>query len=151
MLNTVTLMGRLVADVELRSIERKKQDDLLVGSFTVAVDRDYLTKDKERETDFIRCKAFGHTADFIDDYFKKGSMICITGRIQTGKYENKDGDTVYTTDVIVDSAYFTGEKAKNNYGEDGERGYKKESKSKGKGKDKGKKRRDDYDDDDEDD
>ena len=141
MLNTVTLMGRLVADVELRSIERKKQDDLLVGSFTVAVDRDYLTKDKERETDFIRCKAFGHTADFIDDYFKKGSMICITGRIQTGKYENKDGDTVYTTDVIVDSAYFTGEKAK-----DSDKG-----KGKSKGKDKGKKRRDDYDDDDEDD
>ena len=141
MLNTVTLMGRLVADVELRSIERKKQDDLLVGSFTVAVDRDYLTKDKERETDFIRCKAFGHTADFIDDYFKKGSMICITGRIQTGKYENKDGDTVYTTDVIVDSAYFTGEKAK-----DSDKG-----KGKSKGKDKGKKRRDYDDDDDEDD
>ena len=145
MLNTVTLMGRLTADVDLRSIERKKQDDLLVGSFTVAVDRDYLTKDKERETDFIRCKVFGKTADFIDDYFKKGSMICITGRIQTGKYENKDGDTVYTSDVVVDSAYFTGEKAKNNYGEDGERGYKKESKSKGKSK-----KRRDYDDDDDD-
>ena len=145
MLNNVTLMGRLTADVDLRSIERKKQDDLLVGSFTVAVDRDYTSKDKERETDFIRCKAFGHTAQFIDDYFKKGSMICITGRIQTGKYENKNGDTVYTTDVVVDSAYFTGEKAKNNYGEDGERGYKKESKS--KGNDKGKKRRYDEDED----
>lgn len=139
MLNTVTLMGRLTADVDLRSIERKKQDDLVVGSFTVAVDRDYLTNDKERETDFIRCKVFGKTAEFIDDYFKKGSMICVSGRIQTGKYENKDGDTVYTTDVVVDSAYFTGEKAK---GSD-------KGKGKSKGKDKGKKRRD-YDDDDDD-
>ena len=140
MLNTVTLMGRLTADVDLRSIERKKQDDLLVGSFTVAVDRNYLTKDKERETDFIRCKVFGKTAEFIDDYFKKGSMICVTGRIQTGKYENKDGDTVYTTDVIVDSAYFTGEKSKD------ERRDREKKGSKNKGKSN---RR--YDDDDEDD
>lgn len=146
MLNNVTLMGRLTADVELRSIERKKQDDLTVGSFTIAVERDYSNKDGERDTDFIRCKAFGKTADFIDDYFKKGSMICVSGRIQTGKYENKDGDTVYTTDVVVDSAYFTGEKAKNNYEEGGERGYKKGSKSKGsKGKEKSNRRR--YDDD----
>ena len=142
MLNTVTLMGRLTADVDLRSIERKKRDDLLVGSFTVAVDRDYQTKDKERETDFIRCKVFGKTAEFIDDYFKKGSMICVSGRIQTGKYENKDGDTVYTTDVVVDSVYFTGEKSKD------ERRDREKKGSKNKGKSN---RRYDDDDDEEDD
>lgn len=129
MLNTVTLMGRLVADVDMRSVERKKQDDLLIGSFTVAVDRDYMTKDKERETDFIRCKAFGKTAEFIDDFFKKGAMICVTGRIRTGKYENKDGDTVYTTDVVVDSAYFTGEKTKDGRRDGEKRGVKTKEKS----------------------
>lgn len=133
MLNSVSIMGRLVADVELRRIERKK-DDLSVAAFTVAVDRDYIGKDEEREADFIRCKAFGHTAEFIEKYFSKGSMVCICGRIQTGKYENRNGDTVYTTEVIAENVYFTGEKAKDS-------GSKK---SKGKSK-----RR--YDDDDEDD
>lgn len=97
MLNCVILMGRLTADPEIR-----QTDSTTVASYTLAVDR--IGKDKG--ADFIRCKAFGASADFAEKYLKKGLKIAVKGRISTGSYTNKEGQKVYTTDVIVDSYYF---------------------------------------------
>ena len=107
MLNQVVLMGRLTRDVEIRY---SQGSDIAIGRFTLAVERDYKKEGEERAADFINCLAFGKTAEFIERYFGKGSMIAITGRIQTGSYTNQEGQKVYTTDVIVDKVSFTGEK-----------------------------------------
>ena len=98
-MNTVILIGRLTKDPELKTT----QSGLSLCRFTVAVDR--YSKDGEDKTDFINCVAWRNTADFIDKYFSKGQRIALTGSIQTGSYE-KDGRTVYTTDVLVDKAEF---------------------------------------------
>lgn len=107
MLNQSILMGRLTRDVEIRY---SQGSDVAVGRFTLAVERDYQKQGEERGTDFISCVAFGKTAEFIEKYFKQGSMLAVVGRIQTGSYTNKDGVKVYTTDIVVDKASFTGEK-----------------------------------------
>lgn len=99
-MNNVTILGRLVRDVELN----ETQSGLKVAKFTLAVDR--MNK-KELETqgkqtaDFINCVAFGKQADAISAFSRKGGRILINGRIQTGSYEKNDGTKVYTTDVIV--------------------------------------------------
>ena len=97
-MNTVSLCGRLVRDPETKMTS----SDLMIASFTLAVDR----KGKDKGADFIPCKAFGKTAETIAQYVKKGSMIGITGRIQTGSYDAKDGTKRYTTDVMVNEFYF---------------------------------------------
>lgn len=99
-MNTVTLMGRLTAEPELKST----QNGLNYCRFTVAVDRPY-NKDKEKQTDFISCIAWRQTAEFVCKYFSKGNRIALNGSIQTGSYE-KDGQKVHTTDVIADKVYF---------------------------------------------
>lgn len=99
-MNVVTIMGRLTKDVEVKQTEKSA-----VAKFTVAVNRQFKKEGEERQADFINCVAFSHNANHIAKYFSKGSMIGLIGRIQTGKYD-KDGTTVYTTDVIVDSTYF---------------------------------------------
>lgn len=96
-MNIVTLMGRLCADPEIR-----QTDSTTVGSYTLAVDR--IGKDKG--ADFIRCKTFGKSADFAQQYLKKGMKIAVEGRISTGSYTNKEGQKVYTTDVIVNAHHF---------------------------------------------
>ena len=92
-MNFVGIIGRLTSDPSIREGEKTK-----VASFRLAVPRPY-SKD---EVDFIQCKAFGKTADFLENYKSKGDEIAVEGRIQTGSYKNKDGNTVYTTDVICD-------------------------------------------------
>lgn len=107
-MNNVSLMGRLTRDVDLRMTT----SNLAVGRFNVAVDRK-LSKEKRQEAeknnqptaDFISCIAFGRTAENIATYFRKGQRIAVTGHIQTGSYE-KDGQRIYTTDVVVDSFDF---------------------------------------------
>ena len=107
-MNNVSLMGRLTRDVDLRMTT----SNLAVGRFNVAVDRK-LSKDKRQEAeknnqptaDFIGCIAFGKTAENIATYFRKGQRIAVSGHIQTGSYE-KDGQRIYTTDVVVDSFDF---------------------------------------------
>lgn len=111
MLNSVVIMGRLTRDAEVRY---SQGDNKAIARFTLAVDRDYQREGEERAADFISCVAFGKTAEFISKYFRQGSMLAITGRIQTGSYTNKEGQKVYTTDVIVDKASFTGEKKGDN-------------------------------------
>ena len=107
-MNNVSLMGRLTRDVDLRMTN----SNLAVGRFNVAVDRK-LSKEKRQEAeknnqptaDFISCIAFGKTAENIATYFRKGQRIAVSGHIQTGSYE-KDGQRIYTTDVVVDSFDF---------------------------------------------
>lgn len=96
-MNTVNLIGRLTKDPEMRTFEGKnKDDDVLQAMFTIAVDRN------SEEADFIRCLAYGKTAEVIEKYCSKGMRVGVTGHMRTGQYEHKDGYTVYTTDVIVD-------------------------------------------------
>lgn len=100
-MNKTILIGRLTKTPEVR------QGETAVARFTVAVDR--MKKD---EADFISCVAFGSTADFLEKYFKKGMRIAIEGRIQTGSYTNKEGQKVYTTDVIAERVEFVESKKK---------------------------------------
>lgn len=117
-MNNVNLIGRLTREPELKYT----QSGLAMLRFTVAVDR-RLSKEKKQEAqannqstaDFISCTAFGSTAEVIANYHNKGSQIGIEGRIQTGSYE-KDGKTIYTTDVIVNSITFVGSKNNNSGG-----------------------------------
>lgn len=96
-MNSVNLIGRLTKDPEAR-----QGQNTTVVNFTLAIDR----IGQDNGADFIRCVAFGKTAEFIDDYFTKGLRVAVSGRIQTGSYENKDGQTVYTTDVIAERVEF---------------------------------------------
>lgn len=100
-MNKVVLIGRLTADADARVT----QDGNGVASFTLAVDR-RAKKDSQNNADFIRCVAFGNTAEAIEKYTHKGSKIAVEGRIQTGSYKDKEGRTVYTTDIMVESFEF---------------------------------------------
>lgn len=100
-MNVVNLIGRFTKDPSISEYGKGK-DAGMVARFTLAVRRD------SDNADFISCVAFGKTAELIDTYFAKGSMIGISGSIQTGRYENKNGDTVYTTDVIARQIDFVG-------------------------------------------
>ena len=116
-MNNISLMGRLTKDPEVRY---SANTQLANARFSVAVDRK-LSKEKRMEAennnqptaDFINCVAFGRTAEVIGQYFRKGNRIAITGHIQTGSYENQQGQRIYTTDVIVDQLDFV-ESSKNN-------------------------------------
>lgn len=107
MINNVVLMGRLVATPELRSTGT----GVSVASFTIAVDRAYAKQGEQRQADFIDCVAWRNTAEFITRYFQKGSMIAITGNIQTRNYEDKNGNKRKAVEVVVDNASFCGSKA----------------------------------------
>ena len=104
-MNSVTLLGRFTQDPEVRYMNNEDQTAFV--NFTIAVNRDY---DREK-ADFIRCKAFGKTAEIIGDYLHKGDPILISGSWETGSYENKDGDTVYTNDCRVNRFDFVGGRA----------------------------------------
>ena len=99
-MNKVILMGRLTKDPDMRG-----EGTALVARYTLAVDRRY-NRDGEDKTDFIPCVAFSKGAEFAEKYLKKGTKIVVCGRIQTGSYTNKDGQKVYTTDVIVEEHDF---------------------------------------------
>lgn len=99
MLNQVALIGRITKDVELR----KTQSGTSCVSFTLAVERLFKNANGEYETDFINCVAWRQTADFMGQYVKKGYLLAITGNIQTRNYQDKDGKTIYITEVICDN------------------------------------------------
>jgi len=105
-MNQVILMGRLTKDPEIRDTTTTK-----VASYTLAVERRRRAENGEDQADFISCKAFSRSAEFAQNWLHKGTKIIVRGRIQTGKYTNKDGQTVYTTDVIVDDQEFCESKA----------------------------------------
>ena len=112
-MNNVVLMGRLARDPELRNT----QSGLPVTSFTVAVNRRFANKDSnERQADFIDCVAWRGTAEFISKYFSKGSMIAVQGHLQVREWQDKEGNRRWSTEVIVENAYFTGSKQESGSG-----------------------------------
>lgn len=102
-MNKAILMGRLTRDPEIRYSQG--ENPVAVARFTLAVER-RMKKDGEDNADFIRCVAFGKTAETIEKYVFQGKKIVIEGRIQTGSYTNQDGVKVYTTDIVVESMEF---------------------------------------------
>lgn len=101
-MNRVDIVGRLYQDVDLKTSQSGKS----IARTGVAVQRKYKNSEGKYDSDFINIIAFGATADFISKHFSKGQMIGITGSIQTGSYTNKNGQKVYTTDVVADTAEF---------------------------------------------
>ena len=108
-MNKVILMGRLTRDPDIRSANGETVTT--VARFTLAVDRRFGRKDGEQNADFIGCVAFGRTAEFAERYLRQGIKVAVTGRIQTGSYTNRDGQKVYTTDVVLDDIEFAESKA----------------------------------------
>lgn len=103
MLNHITIMGRLTRDPELR----RTGSGTAVASFTIAVDRDFAPKDGgEKETDFIECTAWKHTAEFVSKHFSKGRMAVVSGRLQMRKWTDKDGNKRVSAEVVTDNVYF---------------------------------------------
>lgn len=113
-MNSVALVGRLARDPEVRYSQGGNQT--CVARYTLAVTRPFKDANGQYGADFISCVAFGKAGEFAEKYLKKGMMIGITGRIQTGSYDDKDGKKVYTTDVIVATQEFCGTKADNDNG-----------------------------------
>ena len=112
MLNHITIMGRMTKDPEMR----RTGSGVAVTSFTVAVDRDIANKEtNERETDFIDCVAWRGTGEFVEKYFKKGSMAVVSGRLQIRGWTDKDGNKRRTAEVVADNVYF-GESKKEDSG-----------------------------------
>ena len=102
MLNVAIIMGRLTRDPELRRTNSGKP----VASFTVAVDRDYAPDGQEKETDFIDIVAWNGTAEFVQKYFSKGSMIALKGRLQIRGWTDKDGNKRRSAEIVADNVYF---------------------------------------------
>ena len=107
MLNCAVLMGRLVADPELRTTT----SGISVTSFRIAVDRNFVRQGEERQADFIDIVAWRQTAEFVSRYFRKGSMIAVQGSIQTRNYEDKQGNKRTAVEVVADNVSFCGSKA----------------------------------------
>ena len=107
MVNCAVIMGRLVADPELRTTG----SGISVTSFTVAVERRFARQGEERQADFIDCIAWRQQAEFISKFFRRGSMIAIQGNIQTRTYEDKNGSKRKAVEIVVDNASFCGSKS----------------------------------------
>ena len=103
-MNKVILMGRLTRDPEVRYSQGASP--MAIARYTLAVDRRFNRGNDENTADFIPCVAFGKAGEFAEKYFRKGTKLAVSGRIQTGSYTNKDGVKVYTTEVIVDDQEF---------------------------------------------
>ena len=103
-MNKVILMGRLTRDAEIRYSQG--ESSTAIARFSLAVDRRFRRDNDEQTADFINCVAFGRTAEFLERFGRKGTKFVLEGRIQTGSYTNKDGQKVYTTDVVVEDTEF---------------------------------------------
>ena len=114
-MNKVILMGRLTRDAEIRYSQG--ESSTAIARFSLAVDRRFRRDNDEQTADFINCVAFNKTAEFLERYGRKGTKFVLEGRIQTGSYTNKDGQRVYTTDVVVENIEFA--ESKNSNGGDG--------------------------------
>lgn len=108
-MNKVILMGRLTRDPDVKYTAG--DNPMAIARYTLAVDRRFK-KENEATADFISCVAFGKAAEFAEKYFRQGIRIVVSGRIQTGSYTNRDGNKVYTTDVVVEEQEFA--ESKNN-------------------------------------
>lgn len=108
-MNKVMLIGRLTRDPEIRYTSGENQT--AIARYTLAVDRRYKRQGDDQTADFINCVAFGHPAEFAENYLHKGIKIAAVGRIQSGSYTNREGQKVYTTDVVVEEQEFAESKA----------------------------------------
>jgi len=124
-MNKVILMGRLTRDPEVRYSQG--ENSTAIARFTLAVDRRFK-RTGESDADFINCVAFGKQAEFVEKYFKQGMKMVAVGRIQTGSYTNKDGQKVYTTDVVAEEIEFAESKGNNPDNGFQQNGYHKEFK-----------------------
>ena len=107
-MNRIILMGRLTRDPDIRYTQGN--EPMAIARYTLAVDRK-VKKENEATADFISCVAFSKSAEFAERYLKQGTKVVIEGRIQTGSYTNKDGQKVYTTDVVVEGTEFAESKS----------------------------------------
>ena len=115
MLNHIVIMGRLTRDPELRYT----QSNTPVASFTVAVDRDFGGRDGgEKQTDFIDCSAWRQTGEFVSKYFRKGSMIVVSGRLQSRKWQDRDGNNRTNWEISADNVYFGESRRRDDDGRD---------------------------------
>ena len=110
-MNKVILMGRLVKNPE---VKQDTNGAISMARYTLAVDRMRTKKDEDPGADFINCVVFGKSAEFAKNYLRKGTKLVIEGRIQTGSYTNKNGQKVYTTDVVTERQEFAESKAASN-------------------------------------
>lgn len=106
-------IGRLTRNADVRYTNKQDGTQMCVARFTLAVDRRFK-QEGQPSADFISCVAFGKQGEFIEKYLKQGSKIAVSGRIQTGSYTNKDGNKIYTTDVVIDEVEFAESKNANN-------------------------------------
>lgn len=111
-MNKVILMGRLTRDPDIRYTQpNSAQEQTCIARYSLAVDRRFRRDGDSQTADFISCVAFGHQAEFAEKYLHKGTKIALAGRIQTGSYTNRDGQKVYTTDVVIEEQEFAESKA----------------------------------------
>lgn len=103
-MNKAILIGRLTRDPEVRYSQG--ENPMAFARFTLAVDRRFRKAGEQGETDFIGCVAFGKQAEFVEKYFRQGMKMVLVGRIQTGSYTNKEGQKVYTTDIVAEEIEF---------------------------------------------
>lgn len=108
-MNKVILMGRLTSDPTIRYAQN--ENSTCIANYTLAVDRRFKRQGEEQTADFIRCVAMGKGGEFAEKYLRQGTKVVVEGRIQTGSYTNKDGNKVYTTDVMVESQEFAESKS----------------------------------------
>ena len=108
-MNKVILMGRLARDPEVRYSQGERS--MAIARYTLAIDRRKTQQNTDPGADFINCVAFDRAGEFAEKYFHQGTKLVVTGRIQTGSYTNKDGQKVYTTDVIVEDQEFAESKS----------------------------------------
>ena len=107
-MNKAILMGRLTRDPDVRYSQG--ENPMAIARYPLAVDRRFK-RDGEQSADFINCLAFGRSAEFAEKYFKQGTKIAVSGRIQTGSYTNREGVKVYTTEVVIEEQEFAESKA----------------------------------------
>lgn len=110
-INKVILLGRLTRDVEVRYTTT---DNTLVATFGLAVNRKIIRQNEERKADFFNVIAWAKIGEFCKNYFKKGQQVAIIGRLRTRRYEDKDGKTVFITEVIAEECYFADSKKEDN-------------------------------------
>ncbi len=115
-MNKAIIMGRLTRDAQITRNQRNGGEELAIARYTLAVERRFAKNngDNQQTADFISCVAFGKAAEFVEKYCRQGTKLAVVGRIQTGSYTNKDGQKVYTTEVVVEEQEFAESKKASN-------------------------------------
>ena len=118
-MNKIIIMGRLTRDPDVRKITMQDGSEVTIARYTLAIERklskEMRVKEGVQEADFVSTVAFGKAGDFAEKYLKKGAKVVVTGRIQTGSYTNKDGQKIYTTDVVAEEQEFAESKRESSF------------------------------------